>query len=61
MIYRVTLKVGYTEIYFDFLTAIEAMTFMDVAVRNISGTDDDRPMEAFLSMKDDAPTADQEP
>ena len=61
MIYRVTIKLGYTKIYFDFVTAIDAMTFMDTAVRthnNDNGTDT---FEAFLSMKEDAPTADQEP
>ena len=62
MIYRVTIRIGYTKIYFDFNSAIDAMTFMDAAVRNESGTDaDGREFEVFLSMKDDAPTADQEP
>lgn len=62
MIYRVTIKLGYTKIYFDFVTAIDAMTFMDTAVRTHSNPDNETDtFEAFLSMKDDAPTADQEP
>lgn len=62
MIYRVTIRIGHAKIYFDFNSAIDAMTFMDAAVRNVSGTDGDgREFEVFLSMKDDAPTADQEP
>lgn len=34
MIYRVTLKESGVEMHFDFLTAIEALTFMDAAVQN---------------------------
>lgn len=57
MIYRVTLAIGYTQAYFEFKTAIDAMTFLDMAVRAFAGTDDDRKFKASLTMeKDEAPT-----
>ena len=61
MIYRVTLKGSGRAMYFDFLTALEALTFMDAAVQNYVGSVKRDCFEAYLSMKEDAPTADQEP
>lgn len=59
MIYRVTLKESGVEMRFDFLTAIDALTFMDAAVQNhvdiavtmhIESTNYEG-FEAYLSMR----------
>ena len=40
MKYRVIVKVEYTDVYFDFSTAMDAMVFMDAAVTNYQGSGD---------------------
>ena len=41
MKYRVILKVRWNDLYFDFVSMVEAMTFMSAAVDNYVGSDED--------------------
>ena len=46
MKYRVTLTFSWHELYFDFNNVIDALTFMDAAVKQYIGSTDDTDEEA---------------
>ena len=52
IIYRVIIKYSYRELFFDFTTAIDAMSFMNYAVENYAGSGDKEPeeFEVFMQM-----------